>query len=77
MPRGVLPRLPYSATLGSHASRVFMQVPFLYQVTPSKWHQPAAAMNSVASPLVSLLLGYPFQRQPNKQGRFPGNVPHV
>ena len=38
-PGGALPRLPYGATPGGHASRVSMEAPFLYRVTPSRRHR--------------------------------------
>ena len=46
-PGGALPRLPYGAIPGGHASRVPMQAPFLYRVTPSRRHRLAAGTSSV------------------------------
>ena len=66
MAGGTIPYLSYGAPSGSHASRVSMQAFFLYQVTPSKIHQLATAMTSVGTPLASSIMGYPFQRQPDK-----------
>ena len=48
-----LPHLLYGATPGGHASRISMQAPFPYQVTPSRRHRFAAAKSSVGVPLAS------------------------
>ena len=73
---GPSPRLHYGATLGGHALPVSMQASFLYQVAPNKRHILAAATSSGSVTLASSMLGYPFQRQPDKQDRLLGSVPH-
>ena len=70
---GTLPRLPYGTTPGSHTSRVSMQASFPYQVTPSRRHRLA----TVGIPLASSKLGYPLQKQPDKQDWLPGIAPHA
>ena len=52
-----------------------VQVPVPYQVTPNRKHGLAPAMNFVSAPLASSTLGYPFQKQPEKQDHLLGNVP--
>ena len=75
-PGGALPRLSYVATHGGHASRVSMQAPFPYQVTPSRRHRLAAAKSSVGIPLTSSKSGCLLRKQPD-QDRLPGIVPHA
>ena len=58
-PGDALPRQPYGATPGGHASRVSMQAPFPYRVTPSRRHRLATEKSSVGVPLAFSKSGYP------------------
>lgn len=77
MPKSMSSCLSCSATPGNHTSLVSMQVPFQCQVTPSKRHRLAAAVNSGVVPLAFSMLGYSFRRQPKKQNQLSTSVPHT
>ena len=53
--------------------RVPMQAPFPY----NKRHRLGAAISSMGVPLASSMLPYPLRRQPDKQDRLLGSVPHA
>ena len=76
-PGGALPRLPYGATPGGHASQVSMQAPFSNLVSPSRRHRLATAKSSVGIPLASSKPGYPFCKQPDTQDQLPDIAPHA
>ena len=59
---------------GYAALRIYIQVPFPYQVIPSQRQQLATALSSMGVPLASSILGYPFRRQPDW---LPIIVPHT
>ena len=75
--RSALPHPPFNTSPGDHPVQVSMQAPFPYQVTPNRKHRLASATNFVGAPLASSTLGYPIQRQPDKQGHLLGSTPHA
>ena len=47
---------------GYAALRIYIQVPFPYQVIPSQRQQLATALSSMGVPLAYIMYGYPFRR---------------